>query len=81
MLGKQSRNLGTDGTVNKNNGRKYQEYGTCMHQLLFKHFSGKGHHSFLEDVSITLIDKTASSNPLQRKNYWRSTLKTIVPKR
>ena len=79
MLGKQSRNLGADGTVNKNNGRKYQEYGTCMHQLLFKHFSGEGHHSFLEDVSITLIDKTDPSNPLQRENYWRSTLKTMTP--
>ena len=42
----------------KSNGRNYQEYGTCMQQHLFKHFSEEGHHSFLEDVSITLIDKT-----------------------
>ena len=63
----------------KNNGRKYQEDGTCMQQHLFEHFSEEGHHSFLEDVSITLIDKTDPSNPLQRENYWRSTLKTMAP--
>ena len=37
-----------------------------------------GHHSFLEDVSITLIDKTDQANLLQRENYWRSTLKTMT---
>ena len=63
----------------KINGRKYQEYGTCMQQHLFEHFSEKGHHGFLEDVSITLIDKTDPSNPLQRENYWRSILKTMAP--
>ena len=45
---------------------------------LFEHFSEEGHHSFQEDVSITLINKTDPSNPLQRGNYWRST-KTMVP--
>ena len=50
-----------------------------MQQHLFEHFSEEGHHSFLEDVSITLIDKTDPSNPLQRENYWRSTLKTMAP--
>ena len=44
----------------------------------FEHFSEEGHHSFLEDVSIKLIDKSDSSNPLQRENYWRSTLKTTL---
>ena len=59
----------------KINGRKYQEYGTWMQQHLFEHFSEEGHHGFLEDVSIRLIDKTNPSNPLQRKNYWRSILR------
>ena len=40
-------------------GRNYQEHGTCMQQHCIEHFSEEGHHSFLEDVSITLIDKTA----------------------
>ena len=34
----------------KNNGRKYQEYGTCKQQHLFEHFSEEGQHSCLEDV-------------------------------
>ena len=51
----------------KNNGRKYQEFGTCMQQHLFEHFSEEENHSFLEDVFITFIDKTDPSNPLQRK--------------
>ena len=63
----------------KNNGPNYQEYGTCTQQHLFEHFSEEGHHSFLEDVSITLIDKTDPSNPLQRENYWRCILKTMAP--
>ena len=63
----------------KNNGRNYQEYGTCMQQHLFDHFSEERRHSFLEDVSITLIDKTEPSNVLKIENYWRSTLKTMKP--
>ena len=61
------------------NGRNCQKYGTCMQQHLFEHFSEDGHHSFLEDASITSIAKTDPSNPLQRKNYWRSTLKAVTP--
>ena len=38
-----------------------------MQQHLFEHFYEEGHHSFLEDVSITLIDKTDPSNPLQKE--------------
>ena len=56
-----------------------EEYGTCMQQDLFENFSEEGHLSFLEDVSITQIDKTDPSNHLQRENYWRSTLKTMAP--
>ena len=50
-----------------------------MQQHLFEHFSEEWHHSFEEDLPITLIDKTDPSNPLQRENYWRSTLKTMAP--
>ena len=50
-----------------------------MQQPLFEYFSEEGHHNFLEDVSITLIDKIDPSNPLQRENYWRSSLKTMTP--
>ena len=39
----------------------------------------EGQHSFLEDVSITLIDKTDPSNPLRRDNFWVNILKTMAP--
>ena len=38
-----------------------------------------GHNGFLNDVSITFIDKTDPSDPLRREDYWRKTLKTMVP--
>ena len=63
----------------KNNDCKYEEYVSCMQQHLFEHFSKEGHHSVQEDVSITLIDKTNLSNPLQRENYWRTAVKTMAP--
>ena len=50
-----------------------------MQQHLFDHFSEDGRHSFLTDVSITLIDKTEPPNVLKIENYWRSTLKTMTP--
>ena len=34
---------------------------------------------FLNDVSITFIDKANAFNPLRREYYWRQTLKTMVP--
>ena len=35
---------------------------------------------FLDDVSITLIDKTDGSNPTKRETetFWRDTLKTLA---
>ena len=33
----------------------------------------------LEDVSLTFIDKTDTSDLLKREDYWRRTLKTMAP--
>ena len=33
-----------------------------MQPLVFEHFSSDGHNGFLEDCSITLIDKTDGSD-------------------
>ena len=46
--------------------------------IFFSHFSMAGHDGFLNDVSITFIDKTDPSDPLRRED-WRQTLKTMVP--
>ena len=62
-----------------------------MQEHLFEHFNEEGHHGFLEDVSITFIDKTDPSEPLKKKitgnvflRQWRlyvSTLKKGFEKR
>ena len=50
-----------------------------MQEHLFRHFSSPGRNGFLNDVSITFIDKTDPSDPLKREDYWRRTLKTMAP--
>ena len=37
------------------------------------------HDGFLKDVSIAFIEKTDPFHPLRREDYWRQTLKTMVP--
>ena len=63
----------------KSNDRKFQRLEPCMQEHLFSHFSMAGHNGFLNDVSITFIDKTDPTDPLRREDYWRQTLKTMVP--
>ena len=48
-----------------------------MQEHLFSHFSIADHDGFLNDVSISFIDKTDPSDPSWR-DYWRQTLKTMV---
>ena len=43
-----------------------------------KYFESEGHTEILDDVSITLIDKTDGSNPTKSENYWMRTLKTYA---
>ena len=52
-----------------------------MQEYLFEHFHEEEHKDFLEDVSITLIDKVVSLEPLKRENYWESVVKTKAPLR
>ena len=37
----------------------------------FEHFNEERLHGFLEDVSITFIDKRDTSEPLKRENDWK----------
>ena len=60
----------------KSNFRKHQRGETCMQQHLYDHFCECNHKGFVNDVSITFIDKTDPSDPLKREDYWRITLKT-----
>ena len=52
----------------------------CILEHLFEHFNEEGHRRFLEDVSITFIDKTGPlEEPLKKVNYWKNVLKTMAP--
>ena len=63
----------------KNNDRKYLVGEPRMQEHIFEHFNSKGHTGFLENVSVTFIDKTDLQNPEKRENYWIHSLKTMVP--
>ena len=39
-----------------------------MQEHLFEHFNEEGHNGYLEDVSITFIDKADPPEPLKREN-------------
>ena len=49
-----------------------------MQEHLFRHFSSPGHNGFVNDVSVTFIDKTDTSDPLKRENFCREALMTMV---
>ena len=42
----------------------------CMQDYLYCHFESEGYNSFLEDMSIILIDKTDDSDPTKRETFW-----------
>ena len=44
----------------ESNDRKYLVGDPCMQEHIFEHFNSKGHTRFLENVSVTSIDKTDS---------------------
>ena len=50
-----------------------------MQEHLYKYFSSPGHGGFLNDVSVTFIDKTDGSDPKKREDFWMKTLKTMAP--
>ena len=58
---------------------KYAHGISCMQEHLYEHFCDREHTGFLNDVLITFTDKTHPTNPLQRENYWKHTLKTFSP--
>ena len=58
---------------------KFQRNESCMQQHLYEHFYCEGHNGFLENVSISLINKTDGFQPKKMENYWLKTTKTLAP--
>ena len=48
-----------------------------MQEHLYKHFQMEGHKGFLNEASVTFIDKTDSKDPKKIGRYWMRTLKTM----
>ena len=51
----------------KSKSESFKRGEKCIQEHLYKHFESEGHIEFLDDVSITLIDKANGSNPTKRK--------------
>ena len=65
--------------IYKSSCRKHQRGETWMQQHLYEHFCNSNHDCFISDVLVIFIDKTDPSDALQKKDYWKSTLKTMAP--
>ena len=63
----------------KSKAKSFTRGEKCMQEHLYKNFESEGHTEFLDDVSITLVDKTDVSVPTKRDNYWMRILKTFPP--
>ena len=63
----------------KSKSKSFKRGEKCIQEHLYNYFKSEGHIEFLDDVSITLIDKTDGFNPNKRENYWMRTLKTYAP--
>ena len=50
-----------------------------MQEHLYKHFQMQVHKGFLNEASVTFIDKTDGKDPKKRERYWMQTLETIEP--
>ena len=61
------------------NNRKHLRLESCVQEHLFENFNEEGHHVFSEDISMTFINKAEPLEPLKRKNYLKSILKSMAP--
>ena len=63
----------------KSKSKSFKRGEKCMQEHLHKHFESEKYTEFLDDVSLTLIDKTGGSNPTKRENYWMRSFKEFAP--
>ena len=49
-----------------------------MQEHLYEQFYSDGHNGFLEDATVTLINKTDGKDPKIRENYLMRTLKMLA---
>ena len=49
-----------------------------MQKYLHDHFSSKDHDDLLNNVEITLIDKTDPLDPERKEEFWKAKLRTLA---
>ena len=60
----------------KNCQREAAQEGAPPQSFFHQHFPSEGHHCFVNDCKITVIDKTDSSDPARREFFSIKLLKT-----
>ena len=50
-----------------------------MQKYFYDHFLREGHKGLINDIAIVFINKTDSSNPTRREEFWRKKLETLAP--
>ena len=63
----------------KASARKVLKGELCTQMDFHRHFLEPNHNGFLQNCSITFIDKTDPGNPCAREKYWIYKLKTLKP--
>ena len=63
----------------KNFQHKAERGEDHMQKYLHAHFLSKDRDGLLNNVEITLIDKTDPSDPERREEFWRTKLRTLAP--
>ena len=58
--------------------RRFRSGSSVPQMDFFRHFSEEGHHGFLEDICVTIIDKLVGGDRI-RESFWQHKLDTVTP--
>ena len=59
--------------------RKFSLGASVPQAEFFRHFSGEGHHGFLQDISVKIIDRLTGGDRI-RESFWQYRLDSFTPK-
>ena len=59
--------------------RKFNSGASVPQVEFFRHFSEEGHHGFLKDISVKIIDRLTGGNRM-RESFWQYRLDCFAPK-
>ena len=59
--------------------RKFNSGASVAQVEFFRHFTEGGHHGFLKDISVKIIDRLTGGNRM-RESFWQYRLDCFAPK-